>query len=120
MDEEELFYIYRSKLGRLEEKREAYERRKRQFEQYQEEVHSELVQERAEVEKLLNMWGDCHDSNVILTTFEESVDEEYQDIHNREEEMIEEHRQNQAEVASCESWYEEELKKVQEECLCQE
>jgi len=119
MSEDGLYEVYQREMSQLEERREEYEWKRRRFDEYREQAQAEMLDDRRQVEVLLNRWGDCQDSGILLSEFEASVEKEYQELQKREAELQEEHRQIRREQASCEDRYYEEQRKIQEE-LCQE
>lgn len=115
MNGEELFFEYQRESRNLEELRENYERRKRKCEEKRERIKERNVRGRAQIEDLINTWGDCPDSYALLSNFEESVEEQEQVQRQKEEELQKEERQIRMKMEHCDLWYEEERRKLEEE-----
>lgn len=115
MSEEELFFEYQRESRNLEELREDYERRKRKCEEKRERIQERNIRGRAQIEELVNTWGDCRDSNALLSDFEESIEEQEQVQRQKEEELQKEGRRIRMKIEQCDLWYEEERRKLEEE-----
>lgn len=115
MNEEELYEKYQSDIRRIEEEREDFIRKERTFEEEREEMLHRCKEDREDLEILLNSWGECQDTGLLLTEFEESFEAEYREYEKREEVLKEEYRTIQAKMSHCEMWFDEERRKLQEE-----
>ena len=115
MNGEDLFFEYQGKSRDLEELREDHERRKRKCEARRERIQERNIRNRAQMEELVTTWGNCPDSNALLSDFEESVEEQEWIQRQKEEELQKEGRQIRMKMEDCDQWYEEERRKLEEE-----
>lgn len=115
MNEEDLFFEFQGKSRHLEELREDYERKKRKYEARRERIKERNIRNRAQIEELVNTWGNCQDSNALLSDFEESVEEQEREQRQKEEELQKEGHQIRKKMDDCDLWYEEERRELEEE-----
>lgn len=117
MNEEELFEKYQSDIRRIEDEREDYERRRRRFEEDKEEALAISRDESARIERMVNRFGDCQDTGLVMSYLEESVECEAKELRKQEEALQEELRSIQAKMSACENWFDEARRNMQEEEL---
>lgn len=112
---QDLYQEYCKKMLEIEEKREEYQRRNRNFEQERKECRERFKEENAVLERLTEMWGECEDIGRLRCELGDSFDEEQNNINQREEALAGEYQDICRQERSYEEWYKEELKNLTEE-----
>lgn len=112
MNEEELYQEYRIYMQRVEDEREALERKKRKLEEMRERRRMKQDEDQYHMEELIGVLGECEESGALINQYEEMVEEQEKMFQQKEEVLIETQRQLQKEYAEKETWYEQEKRRM--------
>ncbi|MSS38612.1 hypothetical protein [Clostridium porci] len=112
---EDLYQEYRIKMFDIEERKEEYQRRKREFEQELEVSRECFREEHTVLEHLAEMWGECEDIGRLRCELGDFIDSEQKNLNQKEEELAGEYQDICRQERAYEAWYEEACRNLAEE-----